>query len=77
MAEMDPETKAAVDRIVEVIACGDGGGSFIRFLALMETMSQQAARGDRAAQAILEVVQRFARLVKIAQRPLPKEEARK
>lgn len=64
---MRPELKRAFLRIVNAIACTDGGLELVNFQSLLESLDAQAANGDTAAETILEQVHVFSRLIDAAQ----------
>jgi hypothetical protein len=52
--------------ITDVFTGADGGVAFVQFRNLAEEMDRQAVAGDRAADEVLQVIRRFARLLEAA-----------
>ncbi len=59
-------TRIAVERILDAFSGADGGGQFMNFRCLIEDMDAKAAEGDEAAENLVDVVMRFARLLQSA-----------
>jgi len=63
---MRPQTKKSLDVILDVFGGADGGIQFAKFMALVETLDVKASQGNEDAALVLEVMERFRRLVEIA-----------
>lgn len=66
-----PEVQAAMEYIVDVIACADGGVSFHNFLMAINRWTAEEENKPAAGQ-LLDLIVKFSRLLKAAQpHPLP------
>lgn len=63
---MTPRIKTFVDNIMECMTGEDGGASFVHFRTIVEDMESRAASGDDSAKKVLDVVERFSRLIDVA-----------
>lgn len=64
-----PETKEALDTVLSCFGAEDGGISFYRFYLMMEQLDVQAQAGDVAAEELILIARRFARLIEVANKP--------
>lgn len=67
---MRPHVKEDFDYILDVMAGGDGGGAFVNYMWAMHEFDMKATEGDTSAQFIIEVMRRFARLIRATQAKL-------
>ncbi len=65
---MRERTKAAFDDILDTMTGADGGIRFASYMMLMRTLDDQAAAGDVASEALLEVMFRFKKLIDVAEK---------
>ena len=63
-----PETTAACDTISDTFSGADGGIGYVKVMALIQRLDKAAVEGDKKADAVLECVRQFHRLINIAQR---------
>lgn len=66
---MRAKLKQSLDEIVDCITCSDGGVHYMLFRHMLDIVDTQAAAGDAAAEEILQVVHRFARLIDVSHDP--------
>ena len=59
----------ATDTIVDVIACADGGASFLTLLSIIR---QVDAEDSDAARSVIDIILKFGRLCKLAERQVNK-----
>jgi hypothetical protein len=60
MKETNMKTK--IDAVLDIMGGADGGVGFIKLRAYIEQFEQQSAEGNKMAEEILLVVQRFNKL---------------
>ena len=60
----DKDLNEAVNRIIDCIACADGGTTFIRFLQGLNFLQEEKEQGSEGAASCIEVVYTFDRLIK-------------
>jgi len=70
----DPMVKADVDCILDCMSGSDGGGGFVNLLAMLNMVSGEHHKGNPKAQDLLDVVRRFANLVRVANNQPPVHE---
>lgn len=63
--DMRPEIESDLLAIMAVFSGEDGGG-FMSLRNFIEAMDARAVNGDRAADQVLDVVRRFAKLIVLA-----------
>jgi len=61
------KVRESIDYILNVFSGTDGGGSFIRLMATLRALSNQADGGDCSAEHLLDIVYRFHRLIEVIQ----------
>jgi hypothetical protein len=61
-----PETKAAMDTVLDCFAASDGGIALVKFYMLIETLDMQAQEGNAAAAEIMRNCRGFAKLIDFA-----------
>jgi len=62
------KTGKDVENIISTFTGEDGGGKFIKFLAFVNEFDKRAESGDEAAKKIIDVVEKFSRLIDIAEK---------
>ena len=65
---MRERTKAAFDDILDTMGGADGGLRFASYMMLIRSLDDQAAAGDVASEALLEVMFRFKKLIDVAEK---------
>jgi len=65
-----PGLQEAMDKILDTICCADGGGSFVMLLNIIRKCDTERTE---AAASVVEVVLKFGRMCKIADKMLNKQ----
>lgn len=60
------EWKKAFDKITDCFSCADGGLQFVKMKSLIEEMARQADAGDEPARMVMDVMNKFAKLIDAA-----------
>jgi len=60
---MRKETKEYIRNILDTMSGSDGGVRFVKFKIGIEEFDRRATKGDKDAQAIIQVVRHFSRLI--------------
>lgn len=63
-----PEVKANMDLILDTYGGADGGIGFAKFCWLIESVDNKAQKGDASSELVIDIVTRFAKLIKFAQK---------
>jgi GTPase involved in cell partitioning and DNA repair len=66
--ELRSETKKALENIIDVIACGDGGIRLTTFLSRLREIDRQATKGNTSAEQVIDVMLKFSRMCDILTR---------
>lgn len=74
---MRSTTKVCFDNILDTMTGLDGGVKFTRFKFALKDLDKQAAKGDKAAEQLIQVVMQFSRLIDATTRAKIKEKRRK
>lgn len=69
---LSPETKAALNRIVDVISGADGGVDFVMLLARLRTWDRDQDK-DPAAYELIKRFRQFAKLVDLMSKPIQEQ----
>lgn len=67
--ELRPETKQALDNIVDTFTCSDGGGKFVMMRNALIALDKQACNGDTSAQKLIELFTRFSKFIDLISIP--------
>jgi hypothetical protein len=63
---MRPKTEKAVRTALDCFSGADGGVTFMLFRILIENLDAKAAAGDAAAQQLIDLIYRYAKLIDYA-----------
>lgn len=62
---MSPEMR----NILDTFTGADGGVRFVKLKCFVEALEQQASNGDAASKELLQIVNRFSKLIDVANDP--------
>ena len=62
------KAQISLEYITDILSGDDGGVPFIHFKTFVDALGERADKGDKAAHQVLEVIYRFEKLIRVAQR---------
>jgi hypothetical protein len=63
---MRAKTKESHDVIMDVIGGSNGGVDFVHYLNFLNVMDDRAAKGDKAAEQVVDIMVKYSRLIQLA-----------
>ena len=65
---MRKKTEKQFHYILDCFSGADGGASFIALQILVQEMDKRAAKGDQAAEEIIALIRKFAKLIELSEK---------